>query len=242
MTRIRLWETADCTVEIGGDAAERSSSSCPGGLDSTVCMALAGRGRRPPLGPHLRLRAAPPGRARAGRGGRRSLRRRATGGAHRPHRWGGSALTDERIDVPDAGAARAPVIPVTYVPARNLIFLSVAMGMAEARDADAVYIGVNALDYSGYPDCRPEFVESFAATAALALKRGVEGRPVEVRTPLDRPHQGRDRAPRASSWGPAASHMVVLPRRRPALRSLRLVPAAGQGIRRGRRGRPAPLP
>jgi 7-cyano-7-deazaguanine synthase len=96
--------------------------------------------------------------------------------------WGGSALTDEAIDVPDAAANDG--IPVTYVPARNLIFLSVAMGVAEARDADAVYLGVNALDYSGYPDCRPEFVESFRATAALALKRGVEGRPVEIRTPL----------------------------------------------------------
>jgi 7-cyano-7-deazaguanine synthase len=73
---------------------------------------------------------------------------------------------------------------VTYVPARNLIFLSVAAGVAEVRQADAIYIGVNALDYSGYPDCRPEFIESFAATAALALKRGVEGRPLELRTPL----------------------------------------------------------
>ena len=97
--------------------------------------------------------------------------------------WGGSALTDESIDVPDFGS-HDDEIPVTYVPARNLIFLSLAMGIAEARDADAVYLGVNALDYSGYPDCRPEFVESFAKTAALALKRGVEGRPVAVRTPL----------------------------------------------------------
>lgn len=96
-------------------------------------------------------------------------------------RWGGSALTDASIDVPEAGGAG---IPVTYVPARNLVFLSLAMGVAEARDADAVYLGVNALDYSGYPDCRPEFVASFRQTAALALKRGVEGRPVEVRTPL----------------------------------------------------------
>jgi 7-cyano-7-deazaguanine synthase len=96
-------------------------------------------------------------------------------------RWGGSALTDASIDVPEAGGAG---IPVTYVPARNLVFLSLAMGVAEARNADAVYLGVNALDYSGYPDCRPEFVASFQQTAALALKRGVEGRPVEVRTPL----------------------------------------------------------
>jgi 7-cyano-7-deazaguanine synthase len=97
--------------------------------------------------------------------------------------WGGSALTDAAIDVPDADAT-GDGIPVTYVPARNLIFLSIAMGVAEARDVDAVTIGVNALDYSGYPDCRPEFVRSFAATAALALKRGVEGNPIEVRTPL----------------------------------------------------------
>jgi 7-cyano-7-deazaguanine synthase len=97
--------------------------------------------------------------------------------------WGGSALTDSSIAVPLAGVDEE-VIPVTYVPARNLIFLSVAMGVAEARDADAVYLGVNALDYSGYPDCRPEFIESFRQTAALALKRGVEGRPVDIRTPL----------------------------------------------------------
>ncbi|HVM10304.1 MAG TPA: 7-cyano-7-deazaguanine synthase QueC [Acidimicrobiales bacterium] len=99
--------------------------------------------------------------------------------------WGGSALTDESLDVPDADSDTDDTgIPVTYVPARNLIFLSVAVGIAEARDVDSVLIGVNALDYSGYPDCRPEFVQSFAATAALALKRGVEGRPVQIRTPL----------------------------------------------------------
>jgi 7-cyano-7-deazaguanine synthase len=97
--------------------------------------------------------------------------------------WGGSALTDSSIAVPVEGVD-TDAIPVTYVPARNLIFLSVAMGVAEARDADAVYVGVNALDYSGYPDCRPEFIESFRQTAALALKRGVEGRPVDIRTPL----------------------------------------------------------
>ena len=99
--------------------------------------------------------------------------------------WGGSALTDASIDVPEASDRPSGAeIPVTYVPARNLIFLSLAMGIAEARDADAVYLGVNALDYSGYPDCRPEFVRAFEAAAALALKRGVEGNPVEVRTPL----------------------------------------------------------
>jgi 7-cyano-7-deazaguanine synthase len=99
--------------------------------------------------------------------------------------WGGSALTDAAIDVPDHGAGGAgQAIPVTYVPGRNLIFLAVAVAVAEARDAEAVYLGVNALDYSGYPDCRPEFVRSFEHTAALALKRGIEGRAVEIRTPL----------------------------------------------------------
>ena len=101
-------------------------------------------------------------------------------------RWGGSALTDPAIEIPDAAASEGAThaIPVTYVPARNLVFLAVAMGVAEARGADFVYLGVNALDYSGYPDCRPEFVRAFEAAAALALKRGVEGNPVEVRTPL----------------------------------------------------------
>ncbi|MEA3077150.1 MAG: 7-cyano-7-deazaguanine synthase [Actinomycetota bacterium] len=98
--------------------------------------------------------------------------------------WGGSALTDVTIDVPEASDADNTDIPTTYVPARNLIFLSVALGVAEARDLDTVTIGVNALDYSGYPDCRPEFLEAFAATAAKALKRGVEGRPVTIDAPL----------------------------------------------------------
>ncbi len=97
--------------------------------------------------------------------------------------WGASALTDDTIDVP-AAAPDAGGIPVTYVPARNLIFLSVAAGIAEARGAGSIYLGVNALDYSGYPDCRPEFIASFRATAALALKRGVEGDPLQIRTPL----------------------------------------------------------
>ena len=75
-------------------------------------------------------------------------------------------------------------IPTTYVPARNSIFLAVALGVAEARDLDAVWIGVNAIDYSGYPDCRPEFVEAFRGVARTGQKRGVEGNPVELRTPL----------------------------------------------------------
>lgn len=96
--------------------------------------------------------------------------------------FGGSALTAD-IDVPKEGV-EADIIPVTYVPARNTIFLSLALGWAEAAGARAFYIGVNALDYSGYPDCRPEFVEAFERLANLATRAGVEGDRFEVRTPL----------------------------------------------------------
>lgn len=94
---------------------------------------------------------------------------------------GGSALTDESIAVPESPAAG---IPVTYVPARNTIFLSFALGLAEVTGADAIYAGMNAIDYSGYPDCRPEYIEAFQHMANRATKRGVEGRPVAIRTPL----------------------------------------------------------
>lgn len=95
--------------------------------------------------------------------------------------FGGSALTSDTA-VPKDGVQ--PGIPVTYVPARNTIFLSLALGLAEARAAKHIYVGVNALDYSGYPDCRPAFVESFAETANLATKAGVEGDPFLFETPL----------------------------------------------------------
>jgi 7-cyano-7-deazaguanine synthase len=94
---------------------------------------------------------------------------------------GGSALTDVAIAVPEDSPSG---IPVTYVPARNTIFLSIALGWAEVLEADAIFIGVNAVDYSGYPDCRPEFIDAFARLAQLATKAGVEGRPLEIRTPL----------------------------------------------------------
>lgn len=96
-------------------------------------------------------------------------------------RFGGSALTDD-IDVPKGGVE--PGIPVTYVPARNTIFLSLALALAETTGAQSIHIGVNALDYSGYPDCRPEFVAAFETLANLATKAGVEGRSVRVVTPL----------------------------------------------------------
>lgn len=95
--------------------------------------------------------------------------------------FGGSALTDA-IEVPKEGVGDD--IPVTYVPARNLVFLALTTACAEAAGARDVFIGVNALDYSGYPDCRPEFIASFAETARLGTKAGVEGAPFTIHTPL----------------------------------------------------------
>ena len=101
-------------------------------------------------------------------------------------RFGGSALTDRNIDVPTTNMAKNTVdgIPVTYVPARNTVFLSIALGWAEVLDAHDIFIGVNAVDYSGYPDCRPEFIKSFGQTANLATKAGVEGNGFKIHTPL----------------------------------------------------------
>jgi len=95
---------------------------------------------------------------------------------------GGSALTDD-IAVPEAGG---PGIPVTYVPARNTIMLSVALGWAEVLGASEIHCGVNAVDYSGYPDCRPEFIAAFENLAHIATKAGVEGAPLRVVAPLMR--------------------------------------------------------
>ncbi len=95
---------------------------------------------------------------------------------------GGSALTDLEIGVPTSGVADD--IPITYVPARNTIFLSYALGLAEVVDANEVFIGVNAVDYSGYPDCRPEYIESFEKMANLATKQAIEGQKIYIKTPL----------------------------------------------------------
>ena len=98
---------------------------------------------------------------------------------------GGSALTDDNIDVPQNVAEDISTgIPVTYVPARNTVFLSLALGWAEVLDAEAIFIGVNAVDYSGYPDCRPEYIEAFQTMANLATKKGVEGQLIKIETPL----------------------------------------------------------
>ncbi|HEX8031962.1 MAG TPA: 7-cyano-7-deazaguanine synthase QueC [Vicinamibacterales bacterium] len=97
---------------------------------------------------------------------------------------GGSALTSPAISVPKDQPIDPTQIPSTYVPARNTIFLSLALGWAEVVGASAIFIGVNALDYSGYPDCRPEFIRAFEQLARLATKAGVEGRPLTIHTPL----------------------------------------------------------
>jgi 7-cyano-7-deazaguanine synthase len=154
-----------------------------GGLDSTVCMALAmDESDWPPLALTFDY----------GQRHRTELDRAAgVAGHYRSEHlmvgldttaWGGSALTDPSIAVPLGGTEGG--IPATYVPARNSIFLAVALGVAEARGLDAVWIGVNAIDYSGYPDCRPQFIEAFRAVAATGQKRGVEGNPIAIRTPL----------------------------------------------------------
>jgi 7-cyano-7-deazaguanine synthase len=99
---------------------------------------------------------------------------------------GGSALTDDAIAVPKDRSAvdMGADVPASYVPARNTILLSLATGLAEVLEADAIYLGINAVDYSGYPDCRPEFLEAFRAVARLGTKRGVDGCPVAISAPL----------------------------------------------------------
>lgn len=154
-----------------------------GGLDSATCLALA---RRQGFECHcLSLDYGQRHRAELDAAGRV-----ATSLGARKHQvlrldlsqFGGSALTDNAIDVPVAGVQ--PGIPVTYVPARNTIMLSVALGWAEVLGAQDIFVGVNAVDYSGYPDCRPEFIRAFEAMANLATKAAVEGRPLHVHAPL----------------------------------------------------------
>jgi len=98
--------------------------------------------------------------------------------------FGSSALTDNSISVPQYSAQEASKIPVTYVPARNTIFLSIALGYAESIGAHDIFLGVSNIDYSGYPDCRPEYISAFEILANLATKDGVEGKKITIHTPL----------------------------------------------------------
>jgi len=153
-----------------------------GGMDSATCLALARRegldcyalsfdyGQR--HGAELKAAA----HIASAVGAREHRRLRIDLGA-----LGGSALTDKAIPVPETPGAG---IPVTYVPARNTVFLAFALAWAEVLDAGYIYAGMNAVDYSGYPDCRPEFIGAFQSLADLATRRAVEGRPVTIRTPL----------------------------------------------------------
>ena len=158
-----------------------------GGLDSATCLAIA---REEGFEPHaLTVDYGQRHRAELAAAARVAAALRAA--SHRVvavdlASLGGSALTDARIAVPKGRAAAAigEGIPSTYVPARNTVLLAVATAAAEATGADAIYVGVNALDYSGYPDCRPAFLDAFRALAAVGTKRGVEGRPIEFRAPL----------------------------------------------------------
>ncbi|MCA1995235.1 MAG: 7-cyano-7-deazaguanine synthase QueC [Coleofasciculus sp. S288] len=97
--------------------------------------------------------------------------------------WGGSALTDQTVEVPTDGV-QPGVIPVTYVPGRNTVFLAIALSLAEAKGAEAIYLGINAVDYSGYPDCRPEYLEAVQHLATLSSKTGLEGKAPKLVAPL----------------------------------------------------------
>lgn len=162
-----------------------------GGLDSTTCLALAQEQGFEPVALSFRY------------GQRHTVEldcaRRIAEAAGVEHlvadidlaAFGGSALVDDALEVPKhddvaelAAEAAGDEIPITYVPARNTIFLSFAVAVAEVRGANDVFIGVNAVDYSGYPDCRPEFVAAFEAMANLATRAGVEGNRLTIHTPL----------------------------------------------------------
>jgi 7-cyano-7-deazaguanine synthase len=154
-----------------------------GGLDSATCLALARD-----MGYECYALSIAYGQRHAAELTASKLVAEALGA--REHRlarvslgeFGGSALTDSSIPVPVEGAAGG--IPVTYVPARNTVMLAIALAWAEVLDARAIFVGVNAVDYSGYPDCRPEFIAAFEAMANLATKTGIEGGRITIHAPL----------------------------------------------------------
>lgn len=153
-----------------------------GGLDSATTLAMA----RSDVGACYALTIDYGQRHRAELDAARRVAHALRVADHRIARFdlswiGGSALTDSNIAVPDRPSDG---IPITYVPARNTVFLALALGWAEVLEAQAIYIGANAIDYSGYPDCRPEFLDAFGRLAALATRAGVEGHPIHIRSPL----------------------------------------------------------
>jgi 7-cyano-7-deazaguanine synthase len=174
--------------EEGPMSARRAVVLLSGGLDSATALAVARRD-----GCQAYALSFDYGQRHAAELGAAARVARALGAVeHKVVRLdlraiGGSALTDSSIAVPTDGLGTAPGghdIPVTYVPARNTVFLALALGWAEVLGAQDLYIGVNAVDYSGYPDCRPAFIAKFAELAQLATRAGVEGGRVEVHAPL----------------------------------------------------------
>lgn len=167
----------------GADRAPRAVVLLSGGLDSATTLAWARR-----QGSACHALSVDYGQRHAAElESAKRVARRLGAVEHRIVRidlaqFGGSALTDRAIDVPEGGVQ--PGIPVTYVPARNTILLSLALGWAEVLGARAIFVGANAVDYSGYPDCRPEYLKAFEAMANLATRAGIEGRRIEVRAPL----------------------------------------------------------
>ncbi len=166
----------------GGNETRRAVVLLSGGLDSATTLAIA-------CSQGYQCHALSFDYGQRHRGELKAARRLALALGAVEHRVmaiglgeiGGSALTDDSIAVPEEGGAG---IPVTYVPARNTVFLALALGWAEVLDARDIFIGVNAVDYSGYPDCRPEYITAFNAMANLATRAAVEGAPVAIRAPL----------------------------------------------------------
>ncbi|ACG75067.1 exsB protein [Anaeromyxobacter sp. K] len=167
--------------------ARRAVVLLSGGLDSSTCLAVA---RAEGLEAHCL--SVDYGQRHKGELARARRIARALGAAgHRVVKvdlsaFGGSALTDAAIAVPKgrSEARMARDIPVTYVPARNTVMLSLALAHAEVIGAEQIFVGVNAIDYSGYPDCRPAFLRAFERLAKVATRAGVEGRPLRIRAPL----------------------------------------------------------
>jgi 7-cyano-7-deazaguanine synthase len=168
-------------------ATKRAVVLLSGGLDSSTCLAVA-----LDEGYETHTLSVNYGQRHRGELARARRIARVLGAAdHRVVKvdlsaFGGSALTDAGIAVPKRRSARAMAreIPVTYVPARNTVLLGLALAHAETIGAEAIFVGVNAIDYSGYPDCRPEFLRAFARLARVATKAGVEGRPLRIAAPL----------------------------------------------------------
>ena len=154
-----------------------------GGLDSSTCLAIARADGFDPLALSVRYGQRHAVELQAAAAVARAMGVPLREVALDLRAIGGSALTAE-IDVPKDSPLGAPGIPITYVPARNTVLLGLALGLAEVAGAQDIYIGVNAVDYSGYPDCRPEFVVAFEQLANLATKAGVEGKRLRIHAPL----------------------------------------------------------